>query len=433
MGDEAIRYTITATGADATAKAFERVAGSQKVANDQFKQLSQHASKTAVTFAALGGSLGRVTPEFGALGSAVGRASGAIQAMTGVLGGPWGIAVGAAIAALGLLSESMRKSREETEAATKAIGDNAEAERERIRSRFEMQAKYRASQQEATDLLTAASGLDDQANLEAVNKLAERYEKQGMIDDNIPDKERTRQPDPLFAAMQRRDATNHQLAALNKMDTGRSAFGGDGGRAALEAKEADNVAFLDAHRSFREDLLEEDRRYHEANAALEAEAAKRRERYQGVAIDAAQSLERVSISGMQKIAKGQKFTVRELLSGIGDEMVAGGTKWIMEGTGRLIASYGTDPSGWGLIGLGSAEVGFGLGLGAATRAGSPGGSAGGRQRPMSPMGGGGGGGPSEPQHITINMPTVVSPGPQDGVRVQQALDEARRSGLVRAA
>ena len=126
MAEEAIKYTITATGAEQTAKAFERVAGSQKAANDQFKTLSVNASKSAVTFAALGGSLGRIAPEFGALGTAVGRASGAIQAMTSVLGGPWGVAIGAAVAGLGLFSEWLRSTREEAEKTNTSVSELAE-------------------------------------------------------------------------------------------------------------------------------------------------------------------------------------------------------------------------------------------------------------------------------------------------------------------
>lgn len=441
MAEEAIRYRITADGADLTAKAFERVAGSQKAANEQFKVLSASASKSATTLAALGGSLGRIAPEFGALGQAVGRASGAIQGMTGVLGGPWGLAIGAAVAGLGLFSEWLRSTREEAEKTTTSVSDLA-GELADIRSKMDARRQFRASMEEAGDIFAGASGLDDKANLEALEAYIKSHE--GLIDENVTDKKGPRRA--TFAELQRRAQTERQLEALDKLGRGQSVdqmyAGADraqgrlaAGAAGMQADARQSVidAQVNAHRKLREDLLDLDRQYYEDNAKLEAEAAKNRERYQAVAIDAAQSLERVSISGMQKIAKGQKFTVRELLSGVGDEMVAGGTKWVMEGTGRLIASYGTDPSGWGLIGLGTAEVGFGLGLGAATRPGGAGSAGGGRQRPMSPLGSGGGGGSGEPQHITINMPTVVSPGPQDGVRVQQALDEGRRAGLVRAA
>lgn len=450
MAEEAIRYRISADGAETTARAFDKVAGSQKAANDQFKTLSINAARSAQTMSALGATLTRISPELGGFGTAVGRASSAIMGMTTVIGGPAGLIAGGLVAGLGLLVESLRNTKTaEEELAESTARTTALLDKQRAAA--ELTAAAIAGRIEGNRRMTDARlrGLRESGFFDSVTSPSgafgeEEYKKRNAAElsrinelenaSGFEDAKAKKTGDPLFEAMQRRDATNRQLAALNKMDTGRSAFGGDGGRSALEAKEAENVAFLDRHRQFREDLLEEDRRYHESNAALEAEAHKRREQYQAVAIDAAQSFERVSISGMQKIAKGQKFTVKELLSGIGDEMVAGGTKWIMEGTGRLIASYGTDPSGWGLIGLGGAEVAFGLGLGAMTRAGGGGGAAGGRQqRPMSPIGSGGGGGLSEPQTIIINMPTVVSPGPQDGVRVQQALDEARRAGLGRAA
>jgi hypothetical protein len=139
---------------------------------------------------------------------------------------------------------------------------------------------------------------------------------------------------------------------------------------------------------------------------------------------------------------------QSLLKGIGKWLIGRGTSDVMEGTGRALKSYGADPSAYGLIGLGTAEISAGLGMMAGSAAMGGGGAGGGgggaysggdartAQWSGSADTGGGisgsratGGGDGGERRITIVVDGNLSPA-ETGAWINKALAEAMKEGLV---
>lgn len=149
---------------------------------------------------------------------------------------------------------------------------------------------------------------------------------------------------------------------------------------------------------------------------------------QDVATQSANIMAGTAIKSFQLMAKGQKQEVGAILEGIGDQIVAMGTGYVFKGIAESILLNAQGPA---LIGVGSAAVAFGIGLGAAG-AHAPGGSTASHtpasanpysprdyQSP-SPLGKQG------PTIVNINFPTVLSPSAIDGARIQSAWRQAQR-------
>jgi hypothetical protein len=98
-----------------------------------------------------------------------------------------------------------------------------------------------------------------------------------------------------------------------------------------------------------------------------------------------------------------------------------------------MAIMGNFASGGAMVALGAAEMAVGLGLGAAGSAMQPptasaGGTAGstGDSSPIRSNASSNGDSGRGPTVIYIDMPTVVSPSAEDGMRIRQAIDAASR-------
>jgi len=158
--------------------------------------------------------------------------------------------------------------------------------------------------------------------------------------------------------------------------------------------------------------------------------AKEHSVYQDLAIQGSQIVAGSAIKSFQAMAKGQKAQIGMVLEGVGDQAVAMGTMTIFDGLAKSIMF---DARGPALLGIGAAEVAFGIGLGAAGSRAPGGSSAGGAPASANPLGANPYSNPTSPVNqdkgptiININMPTVVSPSPEDGRRIQEALDAKMR-------
>ena len=189
----------------------------------------------------------------------------------------------------------------------------------------------------------------------------------------------------------------------------------------------DNWAREDQNKAQREQIEQVQHANHMRELAAD------RKLYQDPFIQGTQIMAGAAIKSFQIMAKGQKAQLGMILEGIGDQAVAMGTMTIFDGIAKSIA---LDPRGPPLIGIGSAEVAFGLGLGAVgahSAGGSASGGGGGRGAADNPFG------PRDtnaaspvnqnqgPTIININMPTVISPSAEDGLRMKEALDAMKRA------
>ena len=171
----------------------------------------------------------------------------------------------------------------------------------------------------------------------------------------------------------------------------------------------------------------------QAQARHMQELTAQRKMYQDIAVGGAQMLAGVSIKAFQEIAKGHKVQIGQVLEGLGDQIVAMGQGYIFKGIAESIL---LNPQGPALIGVGTAAVAFGAGLGAAGAHGAGGSSAGGgagkESNPFTPgpRGNSNPYGPQEntqPQVINVYLPSVLTPTAEDGLRIRQALKSATNS------
>lgn len=429
MAEEAIKFKVSAEGAEKTAAQFKLLSGGLQAANDNYKKLSETASKTATTVAAFGGALGRLDPQLGAFGAAVGRASGSVQAMTAVLGGPWGLAIGAAVTALGLFAEHMRDAKDETDEFTRAIEEN-QAAIERAQALRGTKGRYAATMLQASDILADASGLTDDAQRKNLEAIVKKYEETGGIGDNIADKKPGKDPNDPFLSMQRRDAVDAQLKKLRGMEGG-----GDksAGMDAVARRKAENEAFLEADKDRFAETLELARENDRELAEIDDQRRKRYDELRAAGFSTFSAVASHGLNSFQMLAKGQKQSVREIVSGIGDTIAAQGQGHLLLGLANAFIP-GMQGTSAGLIGIGTAEIVAGAAMGAATRGGGRGGGGGGgggRSRSESPISAsasaGSGGGPTT---VIVNMPTVVSPDANVAAMIVKHIDEGMRAGTV---
>ena len=125
------------------------------------------------------------------------------------------------------------------------------------------------------------------------------------------------------------------------------------------------------------------------------------------------------------VSRGQKASAKAILATIGEAAVGTGTMGLLES-----ALLATNPATMGFapahLAASLALIAGGTALGAASSAGGGGAKGGGglsMSRPI-PNAGGGGDVSGGTTVINLTMPSVVSPGPDDGVRVVQALERA---------
>lgn len=139
------------------------------------------------------------------------------------------------------------------------------------------------------------------------------------------------------------------------------------------------------------------------------------------------TLAQLTAKQLSEAVKGHKIQAAMIVEGIGDAMVAEGVRVMFQGGAMLLG--GNYVGGGGMLALGAAELAAGLALGAAGSA----------MQPPTPAGGGASEPSAQPErgsqssngdnggHTTIiyvDMPTVVSPTAEDGLRVQMAIDRA---------
>ena len=144
-----------------------------------------------------------------------------------------------------------------------------------------------------------------------------------------------------------------------------------------------------------------------------------------------------SIKMFSELAKGHKLAIGAVLEGIGDQMVAEGTRVLFQAAAFAFIP-GLQVSASGLAGVGAAEIVAGIAMGAAgarseggsSYSGGAAASGGGAKATnyADPFGqtaryGNAAGGPTT---INVNFPTVLSPSAVDGARIQAAVRQANR-------
>lgn len=339
----------------------------------------------------------------------------------------------------------------------RAIGERQVLERE-----YEQKQSLADLQKKQQDEALQHKQVDQQSRLaaefaadtDALNREYKQKQELAEAKNRQQDREMAREPQPLghleaVHAGQQRDARelqlqkNQDLAELQskyrdeqqrlddsaELDKAQSETNAD--RDTLERKYQMAQDYADANRE-REAQLDQLARDEKmaAEERLSEQRSANDKMYQAVAVQSSQIIAGAAIKSFQTMAKGQKAQIGMILEGIGDQAVAMGTMTVFDGIAKSIL---LDPRGPPLIGIGGAEVAFGMGLGAVGAHGAGGSASGGGKAQDNPYGANPYSNPQSPVNqntgptiININMPTVLSPSAEDGLRVQQALDAKNR-------
>jgi hypothetical protein len=481
---ETVAFDIKVTGEQASAAKVDRVSGA-------FKKLETGAGGSGKALQQAGERIAKISalastasPELGKLTGTLGKAAGAASTLSLAIGGPAGLAVGGLVAAFSIWTDHTEKQRAKLEELNKEMRDAMT-----VALTFEerLNAVTKASaQRDMQQRLGSGAASSDEYKAKIMQLREQLRREQASNPGAVTDFERGYQRDindyqsRLANARAREDidkqasaaetygqigdapktgagSKSDQSAARNQLEAVRAA--GDARkelhdqhmqaledvRREYEMREREGTKLMldekkqaiDAEYQASRDAAAERIRIRQDEAAeyerLEAEAAERGQMRRDIAISGAQNVAGATTKAMVAVARGQKMTVGMYLAAIGEQAVADGSFRILKGAGMLAESYGIDPAGYATIAAGSAEVAFGLALGAAGGGGKRGASAGGgggramaTARPSEPTSMRGNDGPRETRsNIQVNVQTLVAD-ERVGERVMGAIEQANQ-------
>ncbi len=440
---EKMDFPVDAPGAKQSADDMNRLGDSMKKSAGQWDQLSQKSSKAAAGLGAMSAALGPLGAEFGALGSAVSRSAGIITTMTSLLGGPWGVAIGVAAAAVGFLAKQFTDATKEAEEFA-AAASKVQTSLDIIAEKNEAARKV-ANRKLSDDMLMAdaATGIwqnSNKARLAAMDLDIEAAEAEGKIGKNVGEGggRGGKKPKTLDELMSGASSSGNIGDLANGGDNfgnieadmyaaERDAIAEADAIAKAEALEAER-AHLEGIEAMRQGQLERDIARHEEMMRLE-------EQRHGFVSGMLEDQGKIAIRAANEAAKGHAMGKKAALQAIGDALVARGTAAIAEG-----GIWSSVPFMWGsgapMIAMGATAIGVGVAMGAASRAIPSGGggkapSTGTPQlAPASPVALDRTGGNAGPTTIMVNVPTVLSASGEDGKRVVDAIEQAKREGRI---
>ncbi len=431
---ETIEFPVSAPGADAAASQYAALGKSMTKSADDWKAMSGHSSKATAALGAMSAALVPLGAEFGVLGASVGRASGVITHMTSLMGGPWGIAIGVATAAVGFLAKKYSEAEKEAERLTQAHKEAADA--------FANAPAFGAASAAGAAAWMDETIAQQEARIEATNKRAlatmalaeEAAEAEGRLGGRKggggfrPSPTEFGTAEDLAADQARRDAELEQ------------AMGGMGRKGVedeilAEAERADAAERMERERATAAELADMESAQHAARMGRIAERAEAERALKAQLSAGAEDMGRLGIRAANEAAKGAAMSRKAVVQSIGDALVARGTQAMAEG-----GIWSSTPFMWGsgtpLVIAGAAAIAAGVGMGAASRGMSAGGGGGGSSTgtpqlaPATPVQLSSGVGNQGPVTINVQMSSVVAPNGEDGERVTRALEEAKRQGRI---
>jgi len=470
VAEERIKITVGVEGVEKSVRQFQQLSGGMQAANDNYKNLSVTASKAAATMGAFGGALRPIIPQLGEFGAAVSRSSGAIGAMTAVLGGPGGLLVGGAVAVIGIFASALKEARERSEELSKAERERAKVIKETAEAQEAANRKLVENLGKSSDVIALEEKL-----LEARRKRAEfgagTFDLGGGASIALPgtaertpfqqkgvaalDAEIARLEKALAEARKNKPTGGTSRDFINYQE-GAALAGSQGDLAALESQAdyykraqdavrelqkqqiADevkairdkNAEILDSNRQSFDETLALARENDAALAAIDDQKKKRWDEIRSAGIGAFTAVGANALTAFNQMAKGAKMSARAFLEMIGDTIFAQGQGHFFLGMANAFIP-GMQASSGPLMAVGGAEMAFGTLLGAAmARSGSKGGGGGGG-RAESPRSMVAGNGTSGPSTVVVNVHGLVVGTTADlGAVVVGSMREGVRRGTI---
>ncbi len=468
-----VRFKATADGA--VVAAYDKIAAASTkteatikkfdAANDNaFKRLNDGASKGVRALGSFANAASQAEPALGKFAATAAQAAGTITqfGMYMGTGGPWGVAMAAGVGALAILTAGLNENKISADEARKSNEAFAKAQMEQSARAAESRASndpYLKALQQRRNAEPPKSA--DEALAESYRAETERAEAaanaSGKVYDSVGDGGRGgKRADAEFQAAQRRSENERRMRALDAADAesrarvasadammaGRGfedpSKAGDATRAKLDAE-------FDLQREHNERMKSTADEINEHYAKLDEQAAARAQLTRDTAGKAFGAVASSAASALNKMAAGQKASLKEFIGGIGQALVAQGTADLAR-AGAMLFIPGLQGNAGGLAAAAAVEIAVGMGMGAAGASGG-GGGGGGARGPHANRGESGGefldrtraaspttsrsssGGSGGTTVVNVHMPTVISPSVEDGIRIKHALREAQRAGV----
>lgn len=428
---ESLEFPVTAPGAKQAADDMNKVSDGMKKSAGEWDKMSSKSAKATAALGAMGNALGPLGSNFGILGQSISRATGIISSMTTLVGGPWAVAIGAAAIGIGVLAKKLSEGKDKADELRKSLVEQWQAEVEiekqrRASDRARDAEEKRAAEQGAADFMAR----EIRSGRVKISK-----DPRDVVDDKSGGggPKETKHATLQSSSIQL-DTIDAEIAASKErqkalLDTDRIA-------------EAEKTAMLNAEMDIRQEkdrAVFEERMAHmqeEHDKYLEqsAEREMRHNQMNAMIRGGLEDQGKLAIRAANEAAKGHAMGKKAAVQAIGDALVARGTAAIAEG-----GIWSSVPFMWGsgtpMIAMGLAAIGTGMAMGAASRAIPSGGgkaqSTGTPQlAPATPVALDRTGGNAGPTVINVNVPTVLSASGEDGARVANALEQAKREGRI---
>lgn len=457
MADERIAFDIEVLGAGSAVSAFTRTEKSLVGLDTAAKKSSKAFADFGDAGDKVGRVLGSISPEMASFTGVIDDAGKAVLALTGFIGGPAGLAVGGVIAALALwktytdeqtaaqsrLADETRKAAQQVKTLDDYMRDIAEGRSAKSRTERldrggaapdEIEAEIRRLQ--ALKLGDKEFGVKSSRieRLRAMKAEAEAADAQAILDE-MDDEARQMGISPARVARRmptRSSARSAQGQSLDSLMLGGDRFADINSVTSAAQSDFDKASKarreleIAAARDLAEQKLEIERQRLADIAAMEERHAQEQAQRNQIIMGGIQAVGGAGISAFQAMAKGQKVSTRQIIGAIGDQMVAEGSRWLFTGAAKLLMG---DPSGGGLIGVGTAEIAAGIAMGAAGASGGGGArsaaSSGGSARPGEPTSSRRAGDSQQGGTVTVYVDAMVADA-DAGRRIEQALHEKRR-------
>lgn len=485
----------TAPAAKKAGDALDGAKRQAKQADDAMRSAADGTRRVASTINVLTGAVADASPEMAGFVSAVGRSGAAISNMSALLGGGLGIATGGLIALFGIYTQHMADAKKAAEELADAEKEQAKATAEVTKAQYEQRdaanalantfgktgdvnsAEARVAQAQRT-LGTLGSETRDIGGVKLVNTRAvaarkELAEAKKDLEDAKAKRGKYAVKGKELPGLDLDKATNsgEERLSLEAADRAQKQLderqkfldsAAKGGEASKSLKEQGHAAVLAANKSKLDHEFDQQREFYEKQeqlkidyeekvVPLDKKAQQRVAMMREFGVEAYKGVAGAALTSAVAIAAGQKMSTKQVLAGIGEQLIALGIKNELEGSANLI--FG-NPGGAVAMGIGAAEIvaGIAMGGGKGGAGGSGGGASGGgasQQRFWDPnasdhfgrhgkwskgsaisptatlardMGGGGG-------TINVYQSSVISPGPQDAINIHRALREGERHGV----
>ncbi len=458
MADE-IQVSFVAVGQQRVVSAFDQVSSASlkseqtikrfDATNDAaFKRLNEGVSRGARAIGVFSMAASAAEPALGKLGSAAMRTAETVMSFGTYLGGPWGIALGAAVAATSLFASALNNVEEQAKQADAAV------------ARLKERNKAAAEAKEFAEWSAPQSAIffpGDPRFKDALNKHGAKVDKRGrLIDPNAPIGGPAKGPGagPEFEAMQRREENEARMRALTAADAESRArvasadamMAGRGFEDPSKAADATRAKLdreFDLQREHNERMKSQADEINDHYEKLDQQAMERAQLVRSTASAAFGAVASSAGSALNKLAAGQKTSVKEFIGGIGQALVAQGTA-DMARAGAMFFDPLRAGFAPGLLAAAGVEIAVGMGMGAAGASGGGGGGgarapharrgeSGGdyldRTRAESPSARRGGGGGTTVVQQSFNVPTVISYTDEQARAMQRAAREGARHGV----